>query len=60
MVNPDVQPGEVWYLVTRGGAAVGRLPGYYQLHELTELLEPLGLSLADFREVGDDTEAGAG
>jgi hypothetical protein len=45
-------------LVTRGGAAVGRLPGYYQLNELTELLETLGLNLADLREVGDDTDTG--
>jgi hypothetical protein len=58
LVNPDVQPGEVWYLVTRGGAAVGRLPGYYQLHELTELLETLGLDLADLRESDAGTDTG--
>jgi hypothetical protein len=43
------------YLVTRGG--VGRVPGYYQLNELTDLLETLGLSLADLREVGADMDA---
>ncbi|UBU08665.1 hypothetical protein [Nonomuraea gerenzanensis] len=58
MIAPDVQPGEVWYLVTRRGAAVGRLPGYYQLHELTDLLETLGLSLADLRETGGGAETG--
>ncbi|MFI7704887.1 hypothetical protein [Nonomuraea sp. NPDC049480] len=58
MLDRDVQPGEVWYLVTRDGAAVGRVPGYYQLHELTELLEELGLGLADLHE--PDTGADAG
>jgi hypothetical protein len=58
LVNPDVQPGEVWYLVTRDGAAVGRLPSYFQLHELTDLLETLGLNLTDLREAGDDTDTG--
>jgi hypothetical protein len=36
------------------------MPGYYQLHELAELLQTLHLSLADFREVGDGMEADAG
>jgi hypothetical protein len=58
MIVPGVRPGEVWYLVTQGGAAVGRLPGYYQLHELTDLLETLGLTLADLREGGGETETG--
>jgi hypothetical protein len=58
MIAPDVRPGEVWYLVTKGGAAVGRLPGYYQLHELTELLETLGFKLSDLREAGADTQSG--
>ncbi|MEV0385036.1 hypothetical protein [Nonomuraea sp. NPDC050643] len=58
MCSPDVRPGEVWYLVTRDGAAVGRVPGYYQLHELTRLLEDLGLELADLHE--PDTRHGSG
>ncbi|MGW6499305.1 hypothetical protein [Nonomuraea angiospora] len=58
MISPNVRPGEVWYRVTRRGAAVGRLPGYYQLHELTELLETLELGLADLREVGGNADAG--
>ncbi|WP_433444533.1 hypothetical protein [Nonomuraea sp. CA-141351] len=58
MIMPDVRPGEVWYLVTRAGAAVGRLPGYYQLHELTELLETLGLGLADLHEPDAGKDAG--
>ncbi|MGW3349603.1 hypothetical protein ACWDA3_40425 [Nonomuraea rubra] len=44
--------------MTQGGAAVGRLPGYYQLHELTDLLETLGLTLADLREAGADAGTG--
>ncbi|MEO3875272.1 hypothetical protein ABGB18_41350 [Nonomuraea sp. B12E4] len=58
MRAPDVRPGEVWYRVTRRGAAVGRVPGYYQLHELTELLEELGLELADLHEPGADADSG--
>lgn len=50
MGEPDVQLGDdVWYIVTHNGMAVG-LPPYYQLHELSNLLEDLGLSLADFHE----------
>jgi hypothetical protein len=48
MTTPNVRPDEVWYLATKDGAAVERLPGYYQLDELTELLETLGLKLAIF------------
>lgn len=36
MVEPSAQPGEVWYRVTRHGAAVG--PGYFQLDQLQEIV----------------------
>lgn len=55
MREPDAQPGEIWYRVTFNGMAVG-LPGYYQMHELTELLDELGLTLADLH----DPDAGVG
>ncbi|MFB4275711.1 hypothetical protein ACBJ59_10500 [Nonomuraea sp. MTCD27] len=42
MVEPAARPGEVWYRVTRGGAAVGG--GYFQLDQLQEIV-----NLADLR-----------
>lgn len=55
MREPKAQPGEIWYKVTFNGMAVG-VPGYFQMHELTELLDELGLTLADLHE----PEQGAG
>lgn len=56
MSEPDAQPGEIWYKVTWRGAAVG-LPPYYEMHELTILLQDLGLSLADLHEPDQAGEA---
>jgi hypothetical protein len=52
IVEPDAREGEVWYRVTRHGAAVG-FPGYYQLHELEEIVD-----LAELH--GPDEDAGTG
>ncbi|MFI6814720.1 hypothetical protein ACIBG7_20070 [Nonomuraea sp. NPDC050328] len=38
MREPRANPGEIWYRVTRRGLAVG-FPGYYQLHELEEIVD---------------------
>lgn len=51
MVDPSAQAGEVWYLVTRNGRPVG-MPGYYQLHELEEIV-----NLGDLR--APEEEGGA-
>lgn len=47
--EPDAQVGEVWYIVTIHHRPVG-MPGYFQLHELEDLLRDLGYSLRDLRE----------
>ncbi|MET7335994.1 hypothetical protein [Nonomuraea sp. NPDC005650] len=49
MREPQAMPGEVWYRVTRSGQAID-FPGYYQLHELQEIVD-----LADLREVEEDS-----
>ncbi|MGR6924228.1 hypothetical protein ACU635_59045 [[Actinomadura] parvosata] len=47
MREPNAQEGEVWYRVTtRDGQAVD-VPGYYQLHELEEIVP-----LAELRDPG--------
>ncbi|MEV1178979.1 hypothetical protein [Nonomuraea sp. NPDC049784] len=48
MREPNAMPGEVWYRVTKNGSAIG-IPGYYQLHELQEIV-----SLADLREANEE------
>ncbi|NBE98928.1 hypothetical protein FE391_37590 [Nonomuraea sp. KC401] len=47
MREPNAQVGEVWYKVTQDGHAID-VPGYYQLHELQEIVD-----LAQLREVDD-------
>ncbi|MGP4102204.1 hypothetical protein [Nonomuraea sp. KM90] len=48
MREPDAQLGEVWYKVTAPAGHAIDVPGYYQLHELQEIVD-----LADLREVDD-------
>lgn len=52
MKEPGAQVGEIWYRVTRNGQAVG-LPGYYQLHELEDLVD-----LSELRAPEEDTGTG--
>ncbi|MGW0486227.1 hypothetical protein [Nonomuraea sp. NPDC003214] len=54
MREPDAREGEIWYKVTRDGHAVD-VPGYYQLHELEQVVP-----LSELREVDDGTAADAG
>ncbi|GAA4042383.1 hypothetical protein ACIBH1_08340 [Nonomuraea sp. NPDC050663] len=50
--EPGAQPGEVWYRITRRGMALG-VPGYYQLHELEEIV-----NLADLHAPEEGTATG--
>lgn len=52
MVEPNAQLGEVWYRVTRGGAAVG--VGYYQLDELQDIVDLSQLHAPD-EGAGEET-----
>lgn len=49
MVEPEAQPGEIWYRVTKHGAAVGA--GYFQLDQLQEIVD-----LAKLRAPGEAGE----
>ena len=51
MVEPGAQVGEVWYRVTRFGAAVGA--GYYQLDQLQEIVNLAELSAPE--AAGEET-----
>ncbi|MEU6721778.1 hypothetical protein ABZ897_60970 [Nonomuraea sp. NPDC046802] len=47
MREPGAQQGEIWYKVTREGHAID-IPGYFQMHELQEIIP-----LADLRDASD-------
>ncbi len=49
MREPGARLGEVWYKVTASEGHAIDVPGYYQLHELQEIVD-----LADLRETGRD------